>query len=219
MRHVYFARQPPFARIKHLFTEENCIWFFINPYLAIYAMLMPGPELFQRTVGGTMTARHTKLAGLLAFALAAFLIALPQQAVASSEATATVDLNNPAPQEVPVTLPDGSNGTLGIEPVLTNDLFTRASYDLGRGNGTWNVYWNTGLLNTGYTIEVKNYNIVRCYDNYTSGLGMLIDSSSLNWGAKWSTQTTRYHEPVFQSSSTRFLKGNISGTRLITIID
>ncbi|ERI06605.1 DUF5626 family protein [Atopobium sp. oral taxon 810] len=125
------------------------------------------------------------------------------------------------PQETVVTLQDGTTGTLGIRPVNESPLLEfslMSTIPLGNGNGTWEVYWYTGVLNTSYHLKTKNYKITRCYDNYCSGVGIVIDSCTLNWGSKWSQQTTRHHLVTYSVSDTRFLNGNISGHNLVTSV-
>lgn len=165
-----------------------------------------------------MTVQRIRFATLFMAMVSALIIFAPKPALASNDNTIAVDINSKNAQEITVSLPDGTEGALGLAPVNNPPTLTRASYDLGNGSGTWKVYWYTAVLNTSYMVQINNYNIVRCYDNYSSGIGVLIDSCTLNWGSKWSTQTTRHHEPILQTSDTRFLKGNISESQLVTSV-
>lgn len=133
-----------------------------------------------------------------------------------SGASVTFDLSTPAQQQQVVRLDDGTVGVLGIMPAEGVQLLDS---DLGSGTGSWKVYWYTGVLNTSYMVSIKNYSITRCYDNYSQGIGVIVDSCTLSWGSKYSTQTTRYHENFVGTSDTRLLKGNISGTKLITSVN
>lgn len=154
---------------------------------------------------------------IISLALATPAYATPESK-SSNDAVATFNLNNPSKQEETVTLPDGTKGTLGIEPVVS--MRTRASYDLGSGTGNWHVYYYTGVLNTGYYVRISNYRITSAYDNHYSGAGCVIDSCTLAYGSTWSTQTTHAHEIVsgLKVSETRLLKGNISGHNLVTSV-
>jgi hypothetical protein len=151
----------------------------------------------------------------------AIMFFMPQVAFADmgSHDELTFSLEIPEKQEVVLTEPDGSTTIVGIEPVPTNSLMSTIA--LGNGTGAWKVYWYTAALNTSYQVQISNYNIIRCFDNYSSGVGIAIDECTLSWGSKWSQQTTRHHETVsgLNVSSTRFLNGNISGHSLVTSVN
>lgn len=135
---------------------------------------------------------------------------------ANLSSDAHFDLTVPTKQEQRVILEDGTVGTLGAEPVMS---LVQPLTSLGNGYGAWKVYWYTGILNTSYMIDVSNYSITNCYDNYTMGFAVVVDWSELNWNTKWSSQTTRYHEDIVGTFDTRILTGKIQGTELITSVN
>lgn len=140
-----------------------------------------------------------------------------QKAFASEVSQKAVfDLTTMTKQEQQVTLEDGTVGTLGVQPTISP---IRPLSSLGNGYGSWKIYWYTGVLNTSYMIDVKNYCINKCYDNYANGIGVVVDHSELNWDSKWSSQTTRYHEDFFTTFDTRILTGKIQGTELVTYVN
>ena len=151
---------------------------------------------------------------LVAFTLL-FMMCFSKRALAL-DVEAQFDLSVPVKQEQEFELNGGERAVLGIEPQIQ---LVQPLASLGNGYGSWKVYWYTGVLNTSYMIDVKNYSITNCYDNYTSGFGVVVDSSYLDWNSKWSSQTTRYHEDIFTTFDTRILTGTIQGTELITKIN
>lgn len=153
---------------------------------------------------------------VLAFSL---LVLSPSYAIArETTGQASFDLNSLTPQSQVVTLSDGTTGELGIIP--SNGPVPYGTISLGNGNGTWTVYWNTGMLNTSYKINVSSYRITRAYEPITSTVGAVVDGVSLTRTSTTSTMTTRYHEILtpLQASDTRILRGNISGTNLVTSV-
>lgn len=132
---------------------------------------------------------------------------------------ARFSLDIPMRQEMTIAQPDGTVGVIGIEPMEpVPSKLLRSNINLGNGTGTWKFYYYTAILNTSYRVQVNNYRITRCFDNYSSGIGVVVDSCTLKWGSTWSQQTTRHHEELFNASDTRFLNGNIEGHSLVTSV-
>lgn len=136
----------------------------------------------------------------------------------TSDTMVAFDLTNHETQEYPIILPDGTEGVVGIEYVAPLPQ-TRANMQIHLRDGTWKVYWYTGLFNSEYYLDIKNFNIIRAHTASSNGVFLSINDWDLSYGSKWSTYRVDYTIGVtFPVTGTRFLYGNIVGEFLQTDI-
>lgn len=161
-----------------------------------------------------LSTRCTRRAFLSAAAMgiiaAASRTVTPSEALASSDDACQFDLTLKERQEAAILLPDGTQATIVIEPVQSQ---TRSN-DLGNGYGSWDIYWYNVTVNSGFTIDVSNYNIVRQYNNWYSTVAMQVNNCELSFSSKYCEQRIYYSDAWGLTSDTRVLWGSISGTTL-----
>ncbi len=106
-------------------------------------------------------------------------------------------------------LPDGTEATIIVEPTQT-----QTNSSLGNGYGSWDIYWYNVTVNSGFTIDVSNYNIIRQHSNWYSTVAMQVNNYELSFSSKYCEQRIYYSDAWGLTSDTRVLWGSISGSTL-----
>lgn len=138
--------------------------------------------------------------------------ASPSNAFADEQGSCQFDLTLDEKQEATITLSDGTSATIVLEPVQEKGRST----SLGNGYGSWNVYWYNVTVNSGFTIDVSNYNIIRQHSNWYSTVAMQVNNCELSFTSKYCEQRIYYSDAWGLTSDTRVLWGSISGSTLYT---
>ena len=135
---------------------------------------------------------------------------VPSLALADEGSVCQFDLTLAEKQEATVLLPDGTEATIVAEPVQDKSRST----SLGSGYGSWDIYWYNLTVNSGFTIDVSNYNIIRQHSNWYSTVAMQVNNCELSFSSKYCEQRIYYSDAWGLTSDTRVLWGSISGTTL-----
>ncbi|AIS63854.1 DUF5626 family protein [Listeria ivanovii] len=75
--------------------------------------------------------------------------------VVEGEEIESFDLNGNMVQETEVVLEDGTEGTIGIAPVIDERPLLKGTYSLSTGTSTWKIYWYSGVYNCSFKAKIK----------------------------------------------------------------
>ncbi|MBC1343821.1 DUF5626 family protein [Listeria welshimeri] len=140
----------------------------------------------------------------------------------TSEKVETFDLSDNTTQEVEVVLEDGTEGTIGIIPVIDERPLLKGTHSLSNGTSTWKIYWYSGVYNCSFNAKINvtkgkgkitsAYN--PWYQFYSPGLDVKKSKLSKTSSGSSASYSFDCKNPISNWNVT--LKASVSGKKLTT---
>ncbi|AEO40151.1 TPA: DUF5626 family protein [Listeria monocytogenes] len=134
----------------------------------------------------------------------------------------TFDLNGNIAQEKEIVLEDGTEGTLGIMPIIDERPLLKGTYSLANGTSTWKIYWYSGVYNCSFNAKI---NVTKGKGKITSAYnpwyqfyspGLDVKKSKLSKTSSGSSASYVFDCKNKISNWNVTLKASVSGKKLTT---
>ncbi|MBC2154176.1 DUF5626 family protein [Listeria innocua] len=138
------------------------------------------------------------------------------------EEVETFDLSKNVAQETEVVLADGTEGTIGIMPVIDASSLSKRTYSLSNGTSTWKIYWYSGVYNCSFKAKIKVTNgkgkITSAYNPWYQfySPGLEVKKSKLSKTSSGSSASYSFDCKNWVSNWNVTLKASVSGKKLTT---